>query len=73
MGQALEVDRKVGVTLLERTGKWGNKLSKTEKQKKISFGSQYTLLSPALLIIVDFHAINSAFSYFCQIKVGAKR
>jgi hypothetical protein len=34
MGQALEVDRKVGVTLLERTRKWGNKLSKTEKQKK---------------------------------------
>jgi hypothetical protein len=33
MRQALEVDRKVGVTLLERTGKWGNKLSKTEKQK----------------------------------------
>jgi hypothetical protein len=30
----MEVDRKVGVTLLERTGKRGNKLSKTEKQKK---------------------------------------
>ena len=63
MGVGPKIGRKVKDKLYEKTESVGQAYKgDKEKKKKTSFGFKHDLFSFALMIIVAFHAKNSAFS-----------